>query len=55
MFLQRMEGESGEILELVEKAEGHLARSVDHPLGASAGHDSAGERLLITIVNRVCS
>jgi len=45
-----MERESEELLELVGKAEGHLG-SVDRPLGASTGHDSAGERLLTTTVN----
>ena len=45
-----MEKESEEPLDLVGKAEGHLG-SVDRLLDTSTGHDSAGERLLITIVN----
>jgi len=53
LFWQRMETEPQGLLELVQKAEGHLG-SVDRPLDVSTGHDSVGERLLITIVN-LCS
>jgi hypothetical protein len=45
-----MEMESQVFLESVGKAEGDLG-SVDRLLGASTGHHSAGEHLLITIVN----
>ena len=50
VFRQRTERGSEELLKSVGKAEGHLG-SVGRPFGASTGHDSAGERLLITTVN----
>jgi len=45
-----MEMESWEFLVLVGDAEGQLGW-VNRLLDASIGHDAAGERLLITIIN----